>query len=141
MQEGFDYDYMWMLDRVYSKVGYRAARAEPFEVPRADVVIIGSYTVLRNFKEIVDRLRREPRHLQRYLLRELAAAGSIDESGALIVHGRFSKRAIDALLEMYVKHYVKCPTCGSWDTVLERRGKIWFLRCEACGAETSVRSI
>jgi len=137
----FNYKYETLLDRLYSSVKVKGIKTEVFEMPKADVVVIGGYTVLRNFKSIVDSLRRNARHLQKYLLKELAAAGSVDESGALIIHGRFSSRAINVLLERYIKYYVKCPTCGSWHTVIKKKKKVPFLVCEACGAETSIKPV
>jgi len=139
-----DYSYEWMLNRLYSSVSGKAAvkAITRKEVPKAMVLITGNYTIIRNFREITDVLRRDIKHLMRYLLKELGSPGNYDESsGSLILHGRFSSQAINILLNRYIKMYVVCPTCGSWDTVLKRKGKIWILICEACGAETSVKPV
>jgi len=49
-------------------------------------------------------------------------------------------QVIAKLLEMFVQKYVKCPTCGSGDTRLEKKGRIFILKCMACGAETTLEA-
>ncbi len=134
-----EYSYEWLLERALSKVPSKPVRSERFVPPKAEVVNIGEKTIIRNFREIVDKLRREPRIIMRFLLKELAAPGSIDESGSLVIHGRFSSIIVNRLLSMFIKNYVICPTCGSPDTVLRKKGKVWILICEACGAEQPVK--
>ena len=133
-------DYEELLKRLYERVPERQVRHERFEVPQVRVEYVGSRTIVRNFREISSTLRREPRLLMRYLLKELAAAGSYDEdSGMLYVNIRVSASSLNKLIQLFVKQYVICPTCGRPDTRLEKRGRAWILVCEACGAETPVR--
>lgn len=134
-----DYDYEWMLDRVYSKVPVRLGGGERFVPPKPQIVYIPGKTIIKNFSEITDKLRREPRLLMRYLLKELAAPGSIDDTGALVIHGKFSSSAINVLINRFIKTYVICPNCGRPDTILKKKGKVWILVCEACGAEQPVK--
>ncbi len=137
-EEIFNYDAL--LERLYSRIPRRQARHERFEVPQVKVEHIGSRTIVRNFREIAGVLRREPRLLMRYLLKELAAAGSYDEdSGMLMINIKVSSASLNRLIQLFVKQYVICPTCGRPDTRLERRGRAWILVCEACGAETPVK--
>jgi len=135
--------YETMLDKLYANLPKKVTvKAQRFEMPRALVENIGNYTIIKNFKEISDMLRRDPKHMMKYLLVELGAHGRIDESGALIINARFSSHPINILLQRYVKYYVICPTCGSWDTILIKLpSKIFVLKCEACGAETTLKPI
>ena len=133
--------YSEMLEKLYSKLPRRVEKkAERFEMPKVEIIHVGNSTIIRNFREIADYLRRDERHLMRYLLSELGVAGRIGEAGELIVNARFSAHPINVLLQRYVKYYVICPTCGSWDTKLEKLpGKIYVLKCEACGAEQTLK--
>jgi len=136
------YNYDYLLERLYSRLPARGVKAGRFELPRVAVERVGSKTIIRNFKQLCDVTRREPRILMRYLLKELGAAGSYDEdSGMLTINVRVSAATLNKLLERFVKTYVICPTCGAPDTRLERRGKAWILICEACGAEQPVPPI
>ncbi len=135
----FDYDKL--LERLYSKVPKRMSKYERFEVPPVQVIHIGSQTIIKNFRDIVDVLRRDPRLVMRFLLRELATAGSYDEdSGMLAVNIRVSSTVLNKMIQMFTKQYVICPTCGRPDTKLEKlKSRAWILVCEACGAETPVK--
>lgn len=133
------YDYERLLDRALSQLPQQQVRRERFEIPKAQVSVIGNRTVIHNFMEIADTLRREPRHLMRFILKELATAGNL-EGGLLVLQGRFSRATINRLIEIYTKNYVICPVCGAPDTRIVREKRLWFLVCEACGAKSSVRA-
>ncbi len=134
------YDYEYLLKRLYERLPARVqARASRFEVPRPVVERVGSKTVIRNFRQIADVMRREPRILMRYLLKELGTSGNYDEdTGMLVINAKVSTATLMNLIQRFVKTYVICPTCGAPDTRLERRGRAWVLVCEACGAEQPV---
>ncbi len=135
-----EFDYLPLLERALKQVPKHKVRSERFEIPRAMVTIIGSRTVIQNYREICDILRRSPRHVARFLLRELATAGNI-EGDMLILQGRFQANTINRLIKVYTKSYVLCPICGSPDTRLVKERRLLFLICEACGAISSVRPI
>ncbi len=132
-------DYEWLLNRLYQKVPPKSGSAE-YTLPEPQVLRIGSQTIIQNFREISIKLKREPQLVARYLQRELAAAGSYDPgSGQLVLNVKVSRKVLAKFLDLFLKNYVRCPTCGSIDTRLERRGRAWILVCEACGAEQPVK--
>lgn len=134
------YDYGFLLDRFYRLIPEPATIGGRFETPKPIVIYIGSYTVIRNFREIADRMKREPRLLGRYLLKELAAAGDYDEpTGSFKINVRVSAPSLTQLFERFVRSYVLCPTCGAPDTYIKKVGKAWLLKCEACGAEQPIK--
>jgi len=134
-------DYMYLLNRLYEKLPRKVKPTAEFELPQLQITYIGLHTTIKNFAQLCDRIRRTPRIVMRYLLRELAMPGTIDEHGSLTIYGRVSAQTLQTLFSRFMRNYVKCPTCGSYDTILQRQGKIWILRCLACGAETPVRPI
>lgn len=132
-------DYNYLLNRLYEKVPPKSGTAE-YEIPEPQILRIGSQTVIRNFREIAMKLKRDPQLVARFLQKELAAAGKYDSgSGQLVLNVKVSRRVINQFLQLFLKMYVRCPTCGSIDTRLERRGRVWLLVCEACGAEQPVK--
>ncbi|MCE4600284.1 MAG: translation initiation factor IF-2 subunit beta [Desulfurococcales archaeon] len=134
-------DYEWLLERLYQKVPPKSGSAE-YRLPELQVLRIGSQTIIQNFREISMRLKRDPQIVARYLQKELAAAGSYDpNSGQLVLNVKVSRKVLAKFLDLFLKNYVKCPTCGSVDTRLEKRGRTWVLVCEACGAEQPVKPI
>lgn len=132
-------DYEWLLNRLYEKVPPKSGSAD-YALPEPQVLRIGSQTIVQNFREISMRLKRDPQLVARYMQKELAAAGSYDPgSGQLVLNVKVSRKVITRFLNLFLKNYVRCPTCGSIDTRLERRGRAWILVCEACGAEQPVK--
>jgi len=77
----------------------------------------------------------------RFFLKELAVSGIMDPSGALILNTRVSSRVINDLLNLFIKNYVICPTCGRPDTRIVKRERVWILVCDACGAEQPLKPI
>jgi len=82
-------------------------------------------------------MNREPQHLLKFLSRELATAASVDGNRA-IFQGKFDVATVGRLLQLYAQHFVICPICNRPDTKIEKEGRYMFLRCEACGARSSV---
>jgi len=134
------YDYASLLERAYRTIPEKAQKASKYEIPKSSVMTIGSKTIVTNFKEICEKVNRDFTHVSRFILRELATAGSVEES-RLVLQGKFSKEQIDNLVERYVRMYVICPSCGKPDTKLVKEGRLTFIVCEVCGAKNSVRTL
>ena len=133
-------DYEELLKKAMEKIPKRVEAEERFEVPKVESMIQGNQTIIKNFGEILEKLRREPKHLMKFLTKELAAPGSTDGTRA-IFQGKFSQRIIQGKLENYVKEYVLCKVCGKPDTKLIKEDRIEMMKCEACGARSAVRRI
>lgn len=136
MSEGYEQ----LLDRALDQIPKTVFESARFQIPEAEVATIGNRTIIRNFKGIATSINREPSHLMKYLLRELGAAGEVQGVQA-VFQGKFSNTIVDERIRRYVEEFVLCRECKKPDTKLERRGRVYMLRCEACGARTSVRGI
>lgn len=130
-------DYRNLLDRAYSQLPEQITSYERWTIPRPDVRTVGRRTVIMNFKEIADELRREPKHLLKFLSGEMATLANFDGTRA-VFQGRFRADSIRNLLEVYTNRYVVCPVCKRPDTKIVRERRLWFLQCEACGARSSI---
>lgn len=140
--KGVIYEYEKLLDRLYKLVPEPASSGERFEVPKPVVIYVGSSTIVKNFREIADRMKREPELLGKYLLKELATSGEYEESsGGFKMNVKVSGSSLQELIERFAKAYVICPTCGRPDTYIKKTGRLWILKCEACGAEQSLKPI
>lgn len=133
------YTYEELLERALKALPKRTtSRKSRFRVPEPDVIISGRRTFIQNFSQICDILNRDPKLVLRYLLKELAAPGTLEGSMAVIM-GEHSRQLIKALLQRFIKEYVICPICGEPDTILVKERKMMFIICMACGAKSSVR--
>ena len=99
---------------------------ERFVIPELDVLQEGKTTVIRNFIDVTDTLRREPEHVLQYLLRELGTPGNL-EGRRVILKSKISPG-----------HFVICSECGRPDTKMVKEGRTLVLECEACGAHRPV---
>ena len=109
-----------------------------FELPPVDVMWEGQKTYLRNFVEYPKITRRDPTKLLQYLSKEFAVPAERVGDSAMFI----AKRDPDdfkRLLEIYVSDYVRCITCQSPDTRIEKEKRIHFLICEACGAKSTIK--
>lgn len=130
--------YETLLKKAYTHVTEPAESTERFSVPEARAYIEGKTTVLENFAEIADILRRDKDHLMKFLLGELGTAGKIDGSRA-IFNGKFEPSLINSLVRSYTEDYVICSECGKPDTRLVKDDRVLILRCDACGGHRPVR--
>lgn len=135
-----DDDYLSLLDRAKEHLPETIEKHERFTIPEPDVFQEGKQTVIRNFGDIVEALRREPEHLLHYLLRELGTPGQIDGRRA-IFKAKISTSQIMDRIQSYTETFVLCSECGRPDTRINKEGRTLVLECEACGAHRPVHAI
>ena len=132
--------YEEMLDEAYEKIKRpENSNGERFEIPKIEGRIEGKKTILTNFFNIAEHLRRNPEHFQKFILRELAASGQ-REGERLVLNMKVPGEKINQKIEQYAKEFVLCRECGKPDTELIKQGRLLFMHCLACGAKHSVRS-
>ena len=133
--------YEKLLEEAYSKVKQTNSTGERFEIPKVEGHFEGKKTILSNFFQIASHLRRSPEHFQKFMLKELAAAGQ-KEGDRLILNMKVPSTKINQKIEEYVNEFVLCKECKKPDTELTResQSRITFINCLACGAKHSVRS-
>jgi len=134
-----DETYGELLKKALEKAKVKTS-GERFEMPRAEIAVQGSQTIMRNFSQIAAALRRDEKHMMKYLAKELAAPAHLDGRSA-VFQGSLQQRAVQQKLESYVKEYVLCKECGKPDTKIVKEGTIAMLKCEACGARAPARQI
>jgi len=108
-----------------------------FELPPVDVMWEGQKTYLRNFVEYSKIMRRDPTKLLQYLSKEFAVPAERVGDSAMFV-GKRDPDDFTRLLKIYVTDYIRCITCQSPDTRIEKEKRIHFLICEACGAKSTI---
>ncbi|QQG39474.1 MAG: translation initiation factor IF-2 subunit beta [Candidatus Aenigmatarchaeota archaeon] len=131
-------DYETLLKRAEQKIA-RASAHERFEMPDAVVSNQGNMTVVVNFAELARTLRREAKHLMKYLTREMAVPGDMQGARASF-QGKFSKDQLQAKLQKYANEFVFCA-CGKPDTEFVREDRLLKLKCQACGVKRVIRDI
>jgi translation initiation factor 2 subunit 2 len=131
-------DYESLLNEAYSKVKVVEGKGDRFEIPQIEGRVEGKKTILTNFLSIASHIRRDPEHLQKFILRELATSGQMD-GDRLVLNNKIPSAKINAKVEQYVKEFVICKECGKPDTELRKENRLTFIHCLACGAKHPVR--
>jgi translation initiation factor 2 subunit 2 len=133
-------NYEELLKRAQSKLPQEKGTEKRFDVPRVRSSVIGMRTIIHNFKKITDTLNRDPRHFIKYLTNEMATAGTIEEHRATF-QGKFSHDTLERLTRIYTQDFVICPVCNRPDTKIVKERRLFFLKCEACGAKSAVKAV
>ena len=134
-----DDDYLSLLDRAKNCLPETIEGHERFALPDLDILQEGKITVIRNFIDITDKLRRDPQHVLQYLLRELGTPGNI-ESRRAVLKAKLNATQISERVQEYTDTFVICTECDRPDTHMLKEGRILVLECEACGARRPVNA-
>lgn len=133
-------DYEALLKKAHEQLPDNVAEHTRFTIPEVDVIHEGNMTILRNFRQVANVLRREEDRLFTYLLNELGTSGSIDGLRATF-KGKTPVKRVQQSIDAFVSSYVLCTACGKPDSHLERKGRTLILQCDACGAHHTVKHI
>lgn len=128
-----------MLERGKSKLPDTVVATERFNVPKVTGQLEGNKTIISNFLQIANVIRRNPEHILKYISRETAAKGEIKKQ-LLMFNTKLPSAKINEKIQQYVDNFVICKECGKPDTKLSKEGIITFMRCQACGAKHSINS-
>ena len=119
---GVDYDQL--LKRAKAALPQALSTGERFQVPEPDIVTEGKTTILRNFEDIVQAIRRDATMVLTFLLRELGTAG-VQDGKRVVFKGKVTAQQV----------------ADRPDTHLVKEDRIQMLECEACGARRPVKAI
>ena len=133
-------EYKELLKKAREKLPKSVFEKKRFEIPKIIGHVQGNRTVLSNFLQIADILRREPEHLLKYILKGLATPGEIKKSGSVIIGAKIGASRINEKIRQYANEFVLCQECGKPDTKIEKEGNFHFLKCQACGARHPIKS-
>lgn len=132
-------DYERLLDEAYGKLPKTTSSGERFEMPRFEFFTEGNKTIIKNFKVVTDKIRRDPAFLSKYLSKELAVPLEV-QGERLILQRKLTGDMINRKLEEFVSKYVVCKECNRPDTNIVDMGHGHKqLVCEACGARKAIR--
>lgn len=129
-----------LLKKGMKKVPKKVVETGRFEVPKAQAMKEGNKTVITNLFEVANALRRDTKHLVKFLSLELGTSYDIKNNRVYFI-GNFSSEQVNKKIEIYIKNYVTCSDCYKPDTKLIEESGVFYIRCEACGAKHQVKKI
>ena len=128
-----------LLQRAKEMMPESAKEIQRFEIPKVRGHLEGNKTIITNFIKIAQALAREPEHLLKFVLKELATPGAI-RGQRLIIGTKVSASRVNDKIRQYANEFVLCTECGKPDTKIVREGQLASLRCMACGSKKPVKS-
>lgn len=130
--------YQELLEKAYNEVKVIETNSDRFEIPKVKGKIQGKLTIITNFSEIASTLRREPSLMSKFLQKELATSGKI-ENDRLSLNSKLNSQRVNEKIEKFAKEFVICPECGKPDTELASEKHIKIKHCLACGAKSPIK--
>jgi len=132
--------YEELLEEAFKNIKPIESKIERFEVPSVEGHIEGNKTIITNFKQICNYIRRDPNHVLKFLLKGLATSG-VMRGDRLILMRKVPSRTINEKIKSYVDEFVICKECKKPDTELIKQDNFVFIHCLACGAKRSSAKI
>lgn len=129
-------NYEELLEEAFKKIVKRESR-ERFNPPSPEIEILSDKTIIKNFVDISNYIKRDIKHFSRYMMKSLASSGEI-KGKQLILFSKLKKEQVLERINTYIKNFVICRFCNEPDTKLEKDERIYFLKCDACGARYAV---
>lgn len=133
------YDYPTLLKRARESLPKITGSTERFEMPKVKGHQEGTKTIITNFLQIADTLRRDSKHLLKYLQRELATPAVMEDT-RLILGSKVSSALINTKIEQYANDFVLCSECKKPDTQILKEDRIFVIKCTACGAKHPIKA-
>lgn len=134
-----EYNYDNLLENIYANLPEKVTKTERFEIPKFEFFTEGNKTIIKNFKAVIDKIRRDPSFLSKYLSKELAVPLEV-QGERLILQRKLTGDIVNKKLEEFVLKYVMCKQCKRPDTHIQELGHgLRQLVCESCGARMAIR--
>jgi len=132
-------DYEQLLDNVYKNLPEKVTKTERFEMPKFEYFTEGNKTIIKNFKVVCDKIRREPAMLLKFFSKELAVPAEY-QGERMVLARRLVGDIVNKKLDEYVNRYVICKECKRPDTNIQEMGHGFRqLVCESCGARAPIK--
>lgn len=132
-------DYEGLLSNIYDNLPTKGiSSGERFEIPKFESFVEGVKTVVKNFTQVCDKIRRDKEFISKLLSKELAVPVEV-QGDRLILHRKLSSDMLQKKLDDLVLKYVMCRQCKKPDTHINETAGIKQLVCEACGARNTIR--
>ena len=131
-------EYNKLLEEAYKNIKVVETSSERFEILKVKGAVSGKNTIITNAKEIAEHIRRPLEHLAKFLQKELAVSGKI-ENERIVLKTRLNSARVNEKIELYVKEFVLCQECKKPDTEVISEKGIKFKHCLACGAKYPIK--
>ena len=132
--------YQDLLKKAQQELPETIISSERFQIEKIKGHLEGNKTILVNFKKIAKSFNREPEHMLKYILRELATPGKF-VGDRVILGTKVPASLINKKIKQYASEFVLCHECGKPDTKIITKKDVPYLKCQACGTEHIIKRL
>lgn len=125
--------YITLVDEIYDTI---SENSELFgnkknHIDKPDVKYENRKTFWYNYGKNCFQINRNMEQLKRFIEKELAVESSINDKSNLIIRGKYNFAMIANIYKKYIINYVRCSTCKSIETTIERNSsnRLDYLKC------------
>jgi len=135
-----EYTIDYMIDRAYNKLEeiHNESQLENIKLTKPITTRLNRKTKITNFRIICSNLNRDENHLLKHFHEEISPDISISGKGSLVLTGTHRDNNINNVMISYIKKYVKCSECSSYNTQLTKENGLVFIKCEKCDSKKSI---
>lgn len=133
------YQLDFMLERIYDHLENNANQRSGLS--KLIISNENKKTIFHNFETICSQIDRNRNDVLNFIKYELNVPISTNANNSLVITGIFRNRQIERILINYINQYVKCNSCKSLQTKLEKDNKIYNLICKNCNAILSIKML
>ncbi|MEM1782519.1 MAG: hypothetical protein QW483_01380, partial [Nanopusillaceae archaeon] len=119
------------------KLGKELKRGEEVVIPLPKITYYKKWTYIENAKDILEILRRDIEFLSKFLQKELNIPCRVEEN-RILIQKEVSLDILKNKIDKFIDIFVRCPVCKKLDTQIIKVDRNLILKCEACGAESSI---
>tara|TARA_A100001037_G_C14952475_1_gene545626 strand:+ start:202 stop:606 length:405 start_codon:yes stop_codon:yes gene_type:complete len=133
-------DFTNMIDTIYDQL--EDSTSNKLVLPNPVIEISTTNTYWKNIKKILQTINRPPDHFVDYMNKEIGNVNwlSSSKSDGLVIIGKYKPAKINGLLYNYVKQYVICNICNSYNTTISKNKHIkgYQLYCKKCLSQYNI---
>lgn len=97
--------------------------------------------LIRNFVVISNTLNRDTQHIAIFIEKELGLTEPPRlTTNGLSIKGRYDQIDIQTLFTKYINRFVLCSQCKSLNTILQKKNKLTFNKCNGCQSSKCIKN-
>lgn len=128
-----DMIYKLMIEEIYETIhdNNQLFGNSNAKITKPDIKYENRKTFWNNFGTNCTQINRTMYQLKIFFEKELAVKTSINDKSQLILRGKYDLKLIAPIFKKYITYYVKCKTCGSFQTEITRNSsnRLDYLNC------------
>ena len=134
-----------LLNNLYAVLDETSTESYSKKIPNPIISSFPRKVHWVNYYNVVKTMNRDYQHFSNYIISELGIQISMKNSNnieeGIILHTKCREKDLKSLIGKYYMSYVRCKSCNSDDTILEKIpgiSKLYTIKCQKCLASFNI---